>query len=386
MEIARAAISILLLCGLAGAAVYTLAAVACVSAFGYGVPEEARAGGREWPPLSLLKPIHGLHGGLEENIASMFAQDYPQHEILFGFQDPDDPAIPVVESVAARFPRVPCQIVRVPEAAGPNRKARVLAALAARARHGILVVSDQDMRVDPRYLRSVAAGFDDVEVGLVTCPYRTLEARGVGAILEALSVNVDFMPSVLVARQLEGLSFALGATMAVRREALRGIGGFEALQPLLADDYELGNRLHRQGWRLALSTYVVDNSVGETTFGQFFRHQLRWARGYRVCRPLGYFFGIVMNGTVFAAGLLSLWHGSAAACALATAWLALRLAAGLHHHLRLGGRAAQWPWMLLLPLKDLLNFALWALAWIGDEVEWGHRRFRLKRDGSMSEI
>jgi len=340
------------------------------------VPEQ-----RDAPGVSLLKPICGTGGdevALRENLASMLDQDHPGYEVLFGLQDARDPARAVVEAMCRNKPFA--KVVTVDPAAGPNRKASVLAALQAASSHDILVVSDQDMRVDRSYLRTVAMGFHNPRVGLVTCPYRTRSARDLGGILEALSVNADFIPSVLVARRLEGLSFALGATMAVRRTALEDIGGFQALAPFLADDYQLGNRVKRAGWRLVLSPYVVDNVVGETSLGEWFAHQLRWARTYRVSRPGGYFGSVLMNGTAFGLALVA---SCPAAWPLLVLWLGLRVSAVRFAQARMGAPEV-WAW--LAPLKDVAGFAMWLLALVGNDVRWGGRTFRLASDGTMAEV
>ena len=348
-----------------------------------------------WPSVSVLRPIFGLGGEpaqraqrrrlLEECLASLFLQDYPDYEVVFGFQEIDDAALPLVEEVRARYPHVPSRVVKVPDAPGPNRKASVLAALEKVARHDVLVVSDQDMFVGPCYLKSVMASFETPDTGVVTCAYRTRRVPDVGGILEALAVNVDFIPSAIVARALGGLNFAMGATMAVTRVALASMGGFAALQPYLADDYQLGNRVFRNGRRIALSPYLVDNLLPPSGFGAYFNHQLRWARTYRVCQPVGYFFSFVMHGTVLALLLLALLGFSETGFLVLSAWLCLRLGVALVNMSRLTGEVSQAPWLLVLPFKDVLNFVIWLLAFTGDTVSWGGRTFVVRPDGRMRE-
>lgn len=385
--------------GLLAAVVYAVLAVVAVLRFPFtrrGSPADRDAR----PRLSLLKPVRGLdplrgeadaqaaadlRRALELNLTSFFVQDYVgTFEIIFGFQDPQDPAIALVEDVCARYPHVASRVVRVPRAGGPNKKASVLAALAREATGDVLVVSDQDMRVDPGYLDAVAAGFCGDDVGVVTCPYRTRWADDLGGAFEALAINVDFIPSTLVACTLDRwLSFALGATMAVRRETLRAIGGFEGLEPFLADDYLLGNRALHAGWRVVMSPYVVDNILGPTSFRQFFDHQLRWNRGYRVCRQNGYLFSVLMNGTAFAVAGLAL-----GVLGLQTffAWIAFRLCVASFLFRRVAGRPISPSWLLLVPVKDLITLVLWALAVRGNQVHWAGRTFTLARDGRLEPV
>ncbi len=322
------------------------------------------------------------------NLSSFFLQDYDgPFELLFGFQDPDDPAIPLVEALCRAHPQVSARVVRVPEAVGPNRKASVLAALSRVAEGELLVVSDQDMRVDPSYLTAVVEAFQEDGVGVVTCPYRTALASDLGGALEALTIDVDFIPSVLVARTLErGLSFALGATMAVRRTALEAIGGFEALVPYLADDYLLGNRAKLAGWRVEMSPYPLDNVLPPTSFTQYFTHQLRWARGYRVCRPGGYVASVITHGTTLAL-LSSLVLGTGPSFwTLLAAWLTFRLLVARFLFRRVAGRSMPTIWLPLVPFRDVLASVIWVLAVSGHRVEWGGRAFLLERDGRLREF
>lgn len=384
--------------GLLAAVVYSVLAI--VALIRFPLTRRVRVPhGFRWPRLSLLKPVRGLdplrdeageaaaglRRALELNITSFFVQSYAgEFELLFGFQDPNDPALPLVEAVRARYPHVPSRIVAVPGARGPNKKASVLAALAREASGDVLVVSDQDMRVDPTYLEAVAVGFEGDHVGVVTCPYRTRFADDLGGCMEALTINVDFIPSTLVARTLDRwLSFALGATMAVRRETLAAIGGFEGLEPYLADDYLLGNRSLHAGWHVVMSPYVVDNVLGPTTFAQYFSHHLRWNRGYRVCRPTGYLFSVLMNGTVFALGACAAWGGPQAAGGLIIGWLSFRLAVASFLFRRVAGRPIPLVWLGLVPVKDLVSFVMWALAVGGNQVTWAGRDFTLTPDGRL---
>src|SRR5207248_1709667 len=206
------------------------------------------------PPVSLLKPVRGLDRHTREHFTSFCRQEYPEYEILFAVADATDPAIPLIRQLAEAHPERSIRlIVGVPEV-GASSKVNKLCRLAREAQHGILVISDSDITVPPSYLRSVVAPFQDVHVGAVTCLYRAVPDRGLWAALEAIGISTDFVPGVIVARQLEGVKFALGATMATRRAQLAEVGGFEALAEYCADDFELGRRIARRGYRIELAS------------------------------------------------------------------------------------------------------------------------------------
>lgn len=341
--------------------------------------------GESMEPVSILKPVKGLDFEAAANFRSFLGQDYPAFEALFGVESEEDTAVPAIKQLIADFPHRDIQLVVIGSTQAANRKVGALAALSRRARHELLVISDADVRVPPNCLRMLAKPFADPAVGMVTCLYRVSGARNVPALLESLMVHVDFLPAVLISERLEGLRFGLGATMAVRRSAVAGIGGFEALADYLADDYLLGYRIHRAGFRLLLAPEIVDTVTDKLSFTEFFMHQLRWVRTYRICRPFGYFASILTHGSAFSM-LYLLFSGFAPlAWALLCATFGVRLLVATVI-LRSAIKEPKWlQSLLLLPLKEILSLALWALAFLGNRVTWRGKSFVLDADGRMFE-
>ena len=357
----------------AAAAYYLLALVA---AFQWRRQEEPEAGGAA-PPVSILKPVHGRDPRFYEAIRSHATQEYPEFEILFGVSNAKDPAIADIERLRGEFPGLPISL-HVVATAAPNVKAGVLGALAAAARHPVLLVNDSDIKVEPGYLRAVVAPLAGEKVGLVTCLYRAA-ADSVAARAEALGIATEFAPSVLVARLLGQAEFALGSTMVLRRETLSEVGGFAAIADYLADDYQLGRRISGRGYRIRFASAVVETHLGGSSWGEVWRHQLRWSRTIRVSRPSGYYGYVVTHATFWAAVAFAAgqwWAGAAA--------LVLRMAAGVWIGAGILGdrNAAAWCW--LMPLRDLFGFAVWLAGVTGDTVEWRGQRLHLHRDGKIS--
>jgi ceramide glucosyltransferase len=228
------------------------------------------------PPVSLLKPLCGPEPGLETNLASFFAQDYPSFEIIFGTRNSHDPALQVVRAVHKCYPQVPVKFVFSGEPDRPNAKVCSLQKMCAQASSDYLVISDSDVRVAPDYLRKVIAPLLDPKVGLVTCLYRGVPTGGIWSRLEALGMSVEMTAGVMVADLLEGMRFALGPSMATRRDVLEAIGGFEILADYCADDYVLGHRIYQSGRRVVLSEHVIDHVVNNRSFLPSILHQLRW--------------------------------------------------------------------------------------------------------------
>jgi ceramide glucosyltransferase len=371
-------IGFLLAAAVAGIA-YLAAAAGCVVAFRRRPP---RPPGDFAPPVTVLKPVCGLDHGLEDNLRSFCDQDYPAYQVVFGVRDPGDPAIPAIRRMIEALAGRDVSLVVGGGTAGGNPKAENLAHMLPAARHGIFVVADSDMRVGRDYLRAVVAPFSDPRVGATTCLYAGNPAPGLASRLGALYINDWFLPSVLVALAFQDLRFCFGATMAVRREALESIGGFEALAPYLADDYMLGEMVSRRGLEVRLAPYVVENVVFEPGVRSLLAHELRWARTIRACRPAGYAVSFVGSGAITTATLFLLsTGGSSAGIALVSAAAALRTA--LHYAVRAAVPvpvpAAPW----LLPVRDLLCLGVWAASFLGRSVSWRENRLSVRPDGRL---
>ena len=330
------------------------------------------------PPVSILKPVHGLDPHFYEAIRSHALQDYPDYEILFGVSDPADPAVAPIEQLIREFPGIPIRLITASRKA-PNQKVGVLIELARQARHPVLVVSDSDIEVPPDYLRRLVAPLERPEVGLVTCLYRGQADSWAGR-FEALAIATEFAPGVLVAPLLGVNEFALGATTALRAADLARIGGFEAVADYLADDYQLGRHIHSLGLRVVLAPMVVTTHLPNKGWKEAWRHQVRWARTVRVCRGGGYLGMPVTMATLWAMLL-----GVSGQAGPAAALLALRLLAGLTVArgvigLRLG--AAD---VLMIPVRDLWGVLVWLAGLTGSRVVWRGRRLRINREGKIVE-
>ena len=336
------------------------------------------------PAVSILKPVKGLDPGMYEAFASHCRQHYTgEYEILFGASSMDDPAVAAIERLQAEFPERSIRLVLCPEQLGLNGKISNVTQIAAQARYGYLIVNDSDIRVSPRYLsrimRDFAAPHQGKAVGLVTAPYRGRAHGTLGSKMEALGISTDFFPGVLMALKLDGeIRFGLGSTLAISREALYAIGGFAPLADALADDYEMGLRVTQAGFAVCLSGEVVETSVPAYDLSGFFAHQLRWARGIRDARKLGYagliftfglpwaLFNIVACGfRLDSVALLSM-------TLLARVTLALAVGVGI-----LGDRQVLRD-LWLLPVRDIAALWVWVWSFSSDTVTWRGQRFRLE--------
>lgn len=337
------------------------------------------------PPVSILKPVRGVDFASHENFSSFCKQNYPEYEILFGVNEMSDPAVAVVQKVMAEFPERRIRILSGATQLGANRKVNNLALLTKEARHEFLVQSDGDVRVGPNYLKEIVAPFVDPGVGVVSCFYRGITQPNLGAELEDVGAASDFFAGALVANWMEGMTFALGASVATRKSWLAKIGGYEALANLLADDYEIANRIHKAGGKVLLCREPVWTMYPAQTIKGFWEHQVRWARTVRVVRP-GSFFGLV-----FTHGLP--WAVLAAIAAPVASIGVLYLLGYLVLRLVMAWVVGVWGVgdellrrkLWLIPLRDAIHLVVWLAGFMSNRVNWGGIEYAIN-DGEMEKV
>jgi ceramide glucosyltransferase len=341
------------------------------------------------PPVSLLKPLDGTEPNLEAHLESFFPQDYPNFEILFCARSAADPGLATARRVAARYPHIPAQFLSTGDRTYINAKVSSLELMHAAAQHDLFIISDSDVRVAPNYISEVAAPFADPSVGSVTCLYRGVADRSFWSKLEAAGMSVEMTAGVLTANLLEGMKFALGPTMAVRRRSVEQMGGFGVLGPYCSDDFLLGAKVAELGQTVVLSHHIIDHIILNLSFAASVRHQTRWMKSTRFSRPLGHLGTALTFSVPF--GLLAAFTGWALhrpvlGCALLAFSIANRMLLGAligslavheRHLLRT---------VLLYPLRDLLGFGCWAASYGSSTILWRGRRYRLSRNGRMHPV
>jgi ceramide glucosyltransferase len=335
----------------------------------------------ERPPVSVLKPLCGEDFDLAANLASFCRQDYPQFQIVFGVSDADDPAVPVVRRLMAEFPAADLALVVDPRRRGRNLKVANLHNMLPAARHAILVLADSDMSVGPGYLAAVTAPLADPAVGIVTCLYRGVPAGGVWSRLACLHVNHGFLPQAALAEAIGAGAGCFGASIALRRDMLERVGGLAAIEDALADDYALGAAVRRAGGRIELSSQLVDNIIAERSLAALLRHELRWARTIRVVAPRGFVGSVITQPVMLAALAAATGALPGATLPVLAAVLAWRCATVRALDRVLGLRPSP---LHLLPLRDLLSFAVFVASFFARRVAWRDRTFRVGPGGELT--
>ncbi len=334
-------------------------------------------------PVTILKPLHGEDAQLYENLHSFCTQHYPCFQVIFGVRDPADPAIPIVRRLIAALPDCDIALVVDPSVSGSNYKVSNLENMIAVAKHDIFVIADSDMRVGPDYLTAVTAPLAEAEIGLVTCLYRGRPVAGLSSRLAAMFVNHGFLPSALIGERMRPGDACFGATMALRRDIYATIGGFAALRDQLADDYALGAAIRRAGKRIVLSPQLVDTMMADPDLRAMIGHELRWARTIRLIAPIGFAASVVTHPLALSLiATLALGFPPAMLAVLAIV-LACRLAM-----VRIIDRALDLPAanLWLVPIRDMLSFAVFIASFLGNRVAWRDSTFRIAADGRLVTI
>jgi len=333
---------------------------------------------RVTPPISVLKPLSGVDEGLKENLHSFFEQDYPVFEVLFAVRSLSDPAVQIVKDLQSRYPGVPSRLFITGEPPYPNAKVFSLDRMFKEARYDLLVMSDSDIRVTPDALRTLAAEFEDTRLGMATCPYRAVPGSSFWSTLEALGLNTEFLGGVLTARMLDGMKFALGPTIAARKETLARIGGLEAVNEFLAEDFVMGKLAAEAGYGVILSSYVIEHRIGSQPFAANFRHRLRWNRSTRRSRPWGYLGQVFTNPLPLALLLCAVrpdWWPALAVTAMLRTFSAWAVAGWV-----LQDRLTLRLWWLV-PVADCFSFLSWIAGFFGNHIRWRDRDYILRADG-----
>lgn len=320
------------------------------------------------PPVTVLKPLCGEEPRLYEALRSFCVQDYPRYQIIFGVRDGDDGACRTVERLAREFPSLDMTLVVDGRIIGENLKISNLANMMTRARYNHLVISDSDVIVEENYLGQVVSPLENHSVGLVTCIYRARTLAQPASRFGGLFIDGWFMPAVLVSRLLRVQSFVSGVTMAMRRDTLSKIDGFENVADSLADDYMLGQAVRRLGLLTLIAPVPVETVVAEKNLSALARHELRWMSTIRSVQPVGYAFsGITCGVTLPLAGVL-MGTGAPSVVGLLAGAILLRVMLHCLWHKQSTVAALRTIW--LLPLRDVCVFGIWVAGFFSRKVSW----------------
>jgi ceramide glucosyltransferase len=333
--------------------------------------------------VSILKPLKGADAGIEENLASFFALDYPDFELIFSIADPRDPVRPVVLRLMERHPSVRARLIEGAVDAGPNPKVNNLIRSYDLTRHDLVLISDSNIRVEPRYLKRLIAHLDN-GVGVITAVVAGVSPERWGGRLEAMYLNTFYARFMRLA-SLFGHPCVVGKSMLFRKSVAKRFGGIATLSRYLAEDYMTGIAMQKLGLKAVIMSDPVEQHIGRYSFGDFWARHVRWGRIRKAQAPVAFGFE-PLSGSV-----LSAIFGAIAGHAL---WADFSLGAFLFAHfgiwavcdLRLNARMAGEGMRRATPawlLREALSFPLWVHAVCGNTVLWRGRKFKVASGGLL---
>lgn len=375
-------VQVLLLIPVIGGSVYAVLCLVAISRFARcqaAVPTEAD---NVWPPVSVLKPLHGLEKNLEANIRSTCTQAYPDYQVVLSVQRLHDPALPLIEKIQQEYGPERVSVVVADSAPVVNGKIQNLTHALSAARHDILVISDSDVLLRPDYLKTIVAPLRDPQVGYVCTLYRAIGAERWFERLELLTLNADFTVNLIFAHMTQAASFCLGASTALRRSTLQAIGGFASLAEYLVEDYEMGRRIQEQGLRGVVVPYFVDTVVDLQDVSAWWRHQVYWDQNTRAARPLGFFATVLTRSIPFALLYAVIRGFDVFGLFVLVGALTIRLGTTDRILRRLGDHEGVQS-LALLPLRDLAGLGSWLCALCKKTFVWRGHTFELTRNGRI---
>ncbi|TLY21135.1 MAG: glycosyltransferase [Nitrospirae bacterium] len=363
--------------------VYVVVCLLCVVRYRSLKARSSPTPGREWPPVTILKPVHGLEKDLAKNLRSACLQDYPNYQVVFAVQDEKDPAIPLLRSLEREFGPQRVSVAIEPHQVGTNGKINNLIGGLIHARHEILVISDSDVYLKPDYLKAIVAPLADPDVGFVCTYFMAISAESWFEKMELLTMNAGFFPDTVFAYVTGTAKFCIGSSVALRRSTLNEIGGLESLADYLAEDYEMGRRIWERGKKMAVAPYVVETVVDLKTPSQWWNHQLYWDQNSCVVRPGALISTLVIRPVPFALLFAVARLADPLGLTVLGGALALRLlTTGVILGWGLGDREGLKS-LMLLPFRDLAAVVSLLAAFMKPTTIWRDKEFVLTRDGRI---
>ena len=334
------------------------------------------------PAVTVLKPVRGLEKDLKANLSSICTQDYPEYQVVYSVQDPADPALAILEEIQAEFGSERVSVTISTVQVGANGKVNNLVGAIAQARHDTFIISDSDTNLPSDYIATIVAPLANPNVGCVCTPFKVIKGDRWFEKLELLTMNADFIPSVIFAEVSGTAKACLGPSIAIQRSTLEALGGLESLADYLVEDYELGRRLWTSGKQVILLPYLIGATVDLKNWQQWWTHQVYWDQNTYLAQPLPFVATILIRAVPFALLFAIARLGDPVGLSVLAATIAMRLLTAALVAVKLADGETQRS-LYLLPLRDIFGLIFWGLAFTVRKVVWRGVEFKLTSQGKM---
>ncbi|MEA5532646.1 bacteriohopanetetrol glucosamine biosynthesis glycosyltransferase HpnI [Crocosphaera sp. XPORK-15E] len=370
-------LQILCLVPILGGSVFSILTVGTVKRFFKRSPKTLNF----TPPVSVLKPVRGLEKNLKRNLRTIATQDYPDYQVIYSVQDPQDPAYPILKEIQAEFGSDRISVVISTVEVGANGKVNNLLGGMEAARHDIIIISDSDTSLQPDYIATIVNPLANPDVGCVCTPFKVTKADSWYEKLELLTMNADFMPSVMFAEVTGASNSCLGPSIAIRRSTLDKLGGLDSLADYLVEDYEIGRRVWTSGQKMVLLPYMIDAVVDLASWRNWWSHQVYWDQNTYLARPGAFIATILIRAIPFAL-IFALIRGDMIGLGVLIATIIIRLITAAITAQDMNDQETINS-LYLLPFRDAVGLIFWGLAFTQRTVIWRGVEFKLTSHGKM---
>ncbi|MCL4490879.1 MAG: ceramide glucosyltransferase [Nitrospirae bacterium] len=339
---------------------------------------------RSFLPISILKPLKGLDDNLFDNLESFCLQDYPEYEIIFSLQDYNDPAYKVVRKIKDKYPDGDISIIVERCDIGLNPKVNNLIHAYKASKYAHILISDSNVVVDKAYLREISKHMEDPDVGLVSSLIKGTGGHTVGSVFENLHLNSFVVGSVCFLDKFLKMPCVVGKSMLMGKRDLEAIGGLRAVKDILAEDYIIGERMHRSGKKVVLSDYMISNVNEYWGIKKFLNRHTRWGKLRWKIGGIKYLSELIGNPVFMACLPVLLWEPSKTTISFALL-VSLVKTSGDFYLGRKTGAELNNPFLYMLsPVKDLLIGIIWFIPLLNNTIVWRGSRYIIGRNSMLS--
>lgn len=334
--------------------------------------------------VSVIHPIKDLDFELDKNLESWFRQNYRgpvQH--IFSFQTPDDPAIPVVQSVMDLHPDIDCRIIVNPVITGLNGKSSNMVYGVKQAKYDLLLFGDSDIRIKQDFIVKMVRPLKKEKVGMTTCGQVNIGGRDFWTRFFTFTQNseTDFIWAFLTKLGVD--LGATGAAFAMRKQLLAEVGGLEAFGSSLLEDLHLGNTLYKMGYKLILGPFI-ECHVQKLGKEKSFNYARRLAVGIKAHIAVELPSFILMIFWYWIIFLIGIIFSNPYVVYLSFIFMALRVIHGLIMRVLTKNR------IMLTDIVTPLFFDLFATFYLifsisNSSVEWRGIKYEVKKGGYIED-
>jgi ceramide glucosyltransferase len=339
---------------------------------------EASSNDEFLPPISVLKPVSGVDGNLNENLLSFINQDYPEYEIIIGVQSSSDPAIQLVEGLKKQYPSKAIHLIVGSHTLGYNPKINNLYGMMPAANYDYMVISDSNVIADKDYLRANIDYFKNKEVGIVTNLIKGIGGESVGALFENLHLNSFVIGNVSFLDFLKR-KVVVGKSIFFRKSQFDKLGGLWELRNYLAEDYLMGKLYKQGGYKVVIAPHLISTTNHAWTMKRFINRHTRWSQLRWNLNKLAYITELLSNFPLWSLVYMVASGFSYESFAItALCWAAKITGDSLMNSMLKTG--LQFRHCLAAPFKDLLIGFLWIVPLVNRRTSWRGNQVKIARN------